>query len=217
MNFLAHCLIAAQSADPEEPALIAGGFLGDFVKGPIGPDLPPGLALGVRLHRRIDAFSNRHPGIQVSCNRFSPPLRRLAPVLVDIIADHCLAKHWGVFSNEPIAAFTARTYDQIAAHQGWLPDHGHRFLSYMRDEDLLAGYARFDAMHRALCSVTRRLDREHLNADMLRATKANLAELEADFLSYFPDLVTHARDWLRDEGPPPGGGAATVLKAALPG
>jgi acyl carrier protein phosphodiesterase len=204
VNFLAHCLIAAQSTDPEEPDLVAGGFLGDFVKGPIGPELPPGLALGVRLHRRIDAFSNRHPAIQGSCNRFAGPLRRLAPVLVDIIADHCLAKHWEQFSNEPIAAFTARTYDGIASHERWLPDHGHRFLSYMRDEDLLAGYARFEAMHRALCSVTRRLDREHLNADMLSATEANLPGLEADFLGYFPELVAHARQWLRDEGPPPG-------------
>jgi acyl carrier protein phosphodiesterase len=202
VNFLAHCLIAAQSTDPEEPELVAGGFLGDFVKGPIGSDLPPGLALGVRLHRRIDAFSNRHAGIQVSCNRFPGPLRRLAPVLVDIIADHCLAKRWTEFSDEPIEAFTARTYGQIATHDHWLPDHGHRFLRYMREEDLLAGYARFDAMHRALCSVTRRLDREHLNADMLSATEANLADLEADFLGYFPDLVAHAREWLRDGSPP---------------
>ncbi len=204
MNFLAHCLIAAQSTDPEAPELVAGGFLGDFVKGPIGPELPPGLALGVRLHRRIDAFSNRHPGIQTSCNRFSGPLRRLAPVLVDIIADHCLATQWAAFSDEPIEAFTARAYRQIASHDHWLPEHGHRFLSYMREEDLLAGYARSEAVHRALRSVTRRLGREHLDADMRNVTEANLTDLQADFQRYFPDLLAHAREWLSDQGPPEG-------------
>ncbi|NIP13397.1 MAG: DUF479 domain-containing protein [Pseudomonadales bacterium] len=203
MNFLAHCLIAAQSTDPEEPDLVVGGFLGDFVKGPIGSELPPGLALGVRLHRRIDAFSNEHPGIQASCNRFPGPLRRLAPVLVDIIADHCLAKHWTVFCHEPIEAFTARAYGQITSQEHRLPEHGHRFLEYMREKDLLAGYAQFETMDRALRSVTRRLDREHLNTEMLSVTRANLADLEADFLAYFPDLVAHAQQWLRDEGPPP--------------
>ena len=40
MNFLAHCVLG----HPDE-ALMAGGYLGDFVKGPVPSDLPVDLLL----------------------------------------------------------------------------------------------------------------------------------------------------------------------------
>ena len=75
MNFLAHCALAGADED-----LIVGSFLGDFVKGPISTDLPTGVQRGVRLHRRIDAYSNMQADIRVSVERFPAELRRIAPV-----------------------------------------------------------------------------------------------------------------------------------------
>ena len=199
MNFLAHCLIGAQAAAENKPELIAGGFLGDFIKGPVPADLPFELALGVRLHRRIDAYSNQHPGIRVSCNRFPAQLRRMAPIFVDIIADHCLARRWSEFSDEAIYAFTQRTYRQVAQHRGWLSARGERLLRYMSDEDLLASYRHPEVMHQSLRSITRRLGTEHLNADLRATTVSQLASLDEDFLGYFPDMLNHAREWVQHE------------------
>ena len=108
MNFLAHCLIGEIAAEKREPGLIVGGFLGDFIKGPVPDELPSSLATGVRLHRRIDAYSNQHPIIRVSCRRFPQDLRRLAPIFVDIIADHILARHWVSFHEKSIEQFAHR-------------------------------------------------------------------------------------------------------------
>lgn len=199
MNFLAHCLIGARAADQENPELVAGGFLGDFIKGTVPADLPPDLALGVRLHRRIDAYSNQHPGIRESCERFPAPLRRMAPIFVDIIADHCLARQWSEFSAEPIDAFTQRAYLQIARHSNWLSARGERFFRYMSDEDLLGSYRHTHVMHQGLRSITRRLDREHLNAELLATAIGELESLEEDFLRYFPDMLAHGREWVRSE------------------
>lgn len=198
MNFLAHCLIGARAAESARPELIVGGFFGDFIKGPLPAELPSELALGVRLHRRIDAYSNEHPGIRTSCARFPQPLRRMAPIFVDIIADHCLARQWAEFSAEPISAFTQRTYVQISGHLHWLSAGGQRFFHYMSREDLLASYQHPEVMHRGLRSITRRLDREHLNPALRRTAVEQMQQLEADFLGYFPDLLTHAREWLQN-------------------
>ncbi|MCZ6853510.1 MAG: ACP phosphodiesterase [Gammaproteobacteria bacterium] len=205
MNFLAHCLIAESASENLEPGLIVGGFLGDFIKGGVPDELPTCLAMGVRLHRRIDAYSNQHPLIRMSCRRFPKEMRRLAPIFVDVLADHCLARHWSSFHNQPIERFTQRTYEFIASDVAWLPASAHRFFGYMRDEDLLAGYRTWTVVERALFSITRRLNREDLNERLTLAAHAELPGLSEDFLGYFPDMLEHARGWLNSERQKPRG------------
>lgn len=200
MNFLAHSLIPELAADPGHPDLIAGGFLGDFVKGTIPENLPPGLATGVRLHRRIDAYSNAQPAIRASCARFPADLRRFAPIFVDVIADHLLARCWSRFSSMPLQIFTAQVYRSIARHTELLPEQGRRFFDYMAREDLLANYAETEVMQHSLRSVTRRLGRSALDRRLQITVERELENLETDFLVYFPDLVTHASNWL-GQGP----------------
>ena len=205
MNFLAHCLIAAKASDAhgvDAQALVAGGFLGDFVKGPVPDTLPVPLALGVRLHRRIDAYSNVHPGIRQSCARFPAELRRIAPVLVDVIADHLLATEWARHHETDLKSFTRRTYRQIAASEDALPDNGRRFFHFMRENDLLAGYEHWPVASRSLRSLTRRLRREALDPLMDRVVPELLDGLREDFREYFPDMTTHARDWIEAAAQP---------------
>ena len=197
MNFLAHCLIGARAAEPiEQPGLVAGGFLGDFVKGPVPDAMPGELALGVRLHRRLDAYSAHQPAIRASCDRFPSDLRRLAPIFVDIICDHLLTRRWSEWHPEPLEGFTARIYDHVDAHAAWLSPDGARFLAYARDRDLLSGYGNWQLTVRAMHSVTRRLGRQELDVDLDRQVAGLLDGLENDFITYFPDLIEHARNYV---------------------
>ncbi len=198
MNFLAHCLIPDRAVADVHPDLIAGGFVADFLKGPVPECLPEHLAEGVRLHRRIDAYSNAHGVIRRSCDRFPGTLRRFAPIFVDVVADHLLAQHWQRFHPAPLPSFTARAYQAIRPHVHRLPGSGRRFFNYMCEQDLLAGYRRTDAMQQALRSITRRLGRQILDEPMLAAVDAHLPGLEEDFLEYFPDLIRHASSWLEN-------------------
>ena len=196
MNFLAHCLIPDRAVEHADPDLIAGGFVGDFLKGPVPEDLPPALAAGVRLHRRIDAYSNQHPLIRQSCDRFPPPLRRFAPVFVDVVADHLLARHWDLFHPDALPDFTARAYAAIEPHVHRLPEPGQRFFRFMSEEDLMARYRDPQAMHRGLVAIVRRLNRPESSERVIEAVEARLPDLDGDFLGYFPDLITHAAEWL---------------------
>lgn len=205
MNFLAHCLLAQRAATvldrsaEETRMLIAGGFIGDFLKGPVSADLPAALGLGVRLHRRIDAYSNQHEAIRRSCNRFPEALRRLAPPLVDVVADHLLANAWADHHQQPLSTFASETYTHIAASEAHLPPRGQEFFTWMVGNDLLTSYLRWDAVERGMRSVTRRLRRQDLDDQLLRDVPQLLQDLEQDFQRYFPALEAHAIDWLSAE------------------
>ena len=179
--------------------LVAGGLLGDFIKGPVPCAWPGALQLGVRLHRRIDAFSNAAPGIKRSCNRFPPKLRRLAPIFVDIIADHCLALDWADHHHEALPAFSARCYGLAAAEAHRLDENGRRYLNWVIDQDLMAGYRNYDLMERGLRSVTRRLALQHLDASLLDFVAGELPRLREHFQGYFPALVEHGRGYVQAE------------------
>ena len=204
MNFLAHCLIAEKAGGGQAVltgGLIAGGLVGDFIKGPIPEAWPAPLSDGVRLHRRIDAYSNSAPGIRRSLGRFPEELRRLAPIFVDVIADHCLALDWPRHHDEALTVFSTRCYALAEAEAHRLDRHGRRYLQWVVDEDLLAAYRAYPVMERGLMGVTRRLGREQVNPRLLEFVAAELPRLRDDFESYFPALVEHGRHWVRDRSP----------------
>ncbi len=204
MNFLAHCLIGSRAAGehphaPDAAALLAGGFLGDFIKGRVPDGMPADLALGVRLHRRVDAYSNQHPDIRISSDRFPAELRRLAPILVDILCDHLLSRAWSSYHHQEISRFTDTIYEEVASHSDWLTDSGMQFLTYAREKDLLARYGDWSVTESAMRSITRRLNRPELNPLLSDAVPPLLEALEADFHRYFPDILRHAEYWVAQE------------------
>ena len=187
MNFLAHCLLA----EPGD-GYLAGGVLGDFVKGPIPEALPQELRAGIRLHRRIDTCSNRLPEMKPSVARFDPALRRVAPVLLDIVADHCLALTWRRFSAENLPAFAQRVYAAIDAYRAYVPARGERFVARMIDADLLARYAEPQVIQGAMRHVLARLRLTHLEDRLHSVPGVDLAGFIDDFLVYFPLLQAFA-------------------------
>ena len=203
MNFLAHCLLAARASEhPErQDGLIAGGLLGDFVKGPVPAHWPETAQLGVRLHRRVDAYSNQHAGIRQSCDRFPAELRRFAPIFVDVIADHLLTLDWTEHHRQPLTDFSQRCYALVENHRHLLDGKHDQYLNWMRENDLLAAYAEPEVMLRGLRSITRRLRRSHLDDAVEAAVLQALPGLSEDFGHYFPDLVGHARDFVEKTAP----------------
>jgi acyl carrier protein phosphodiesterase len=200
VNFLAHCLIP-ELAYPDVPeGIVVGGYLGDFLKGVVPEALPDALADGVRLHRRIDAFSNQQEAIRASCARFPVALRRIAPVFVDLVADHLLARDWVTFHHQPLRVFTAQTYARLDRHVAHLPASGQQFLQHAIRHDLFAAYADSKTLDAAIASVARRLGRPDVAPRVQLAVAEQLPALDADFRDYFPALVTHAAGWLADRG-----------------
>jgi acyl carrier protein phosphodiesterase len=187
MNFLAHCLLAWPGQ-----GWVAGGVLGDFVKGRVPESLPSELSAGVRLHRRIDTFSNRLADMKPSIARFDTELRRAAPVLLDIVADHCLALTWCRYADVALADFTTEVYTALRRFHAYAPDRGRPFIARMIDTDLLARYDDPAVRDRALLYVLNRLQLTQLSPKVTSLLDSQLPAFVEDFHGYFPKLQAFA-------------------------
>jgi acyl carrier protein phosphodiesterase len=201
MNFLAHCGLAEDAArawqvEPHERrGLLAGAVIGDFVKGPIPTAWPRALQAGARLHRKVDALSNVHPGIRQNCNRYPDHLRRFAPIFVDMLADHTLALSWQEYYEVPAQHFSIECYAAIAAYQQYLTPAAATFFDYMRDVDLLANYDHWPHIARGLKSVLRRLNKPDWFAQVEHASLAIVTDSHNDFHGYYPELQAAWLEW----------------------
>ena len=197
MNFLAHCALSvAEPRTSADPLCIVGGFLGDFVKGTVPAQLPSGIQTGIRLHRRLDAFSAIQDDIKVSIARIPQTSRRLAPVFVDLVADHFLARHFETVHSEPLAEFAPRIYAILGEHEVHLPAEARRFLHFMRDHDLFGRYVEIEPIERAFRRIAERFRKDEAVRESMDALHAGYRDFEADFLRYYPALKAHAGEWL---------------------
>ena len=183
MNFLAHCLLAWPGQ-----GWTAGAVLGDFVKGKVPESLPPDLQAGIRLHRRIDAHTHRLADMKPSLERFGAELRRAAPVLLDIVADHCLALTWPRHTSLPLTDFTANVYAALRRFHVYVPETGRLFVTRMIETDLLGRYDDVDVRDRALHYVLSRLRVTHLAPALAQLLRTRLPDFVEDFHHYFPKL-----------------------------
>ncbi|MDY6941403.1 MAG: acyl carrier protein phosphodiesterase [Pseudomonadota bacterium] len=167
--------------------------MGDFVRGAIDPSYPETVRRGIRLHRRMDSFADRHPLFQRSRARLQAPYRRFGGILIDIFYDHYLAVHWDRFSPLPLEVYSRQVYRSLARHHRIMPARMRQYVGYMTQRDLLTSYRGIDGIRSALSGVSRRLSRPNPLAQADQELERLRAELEEDFLAFFPQLVTYVR------------------------
>lgn len=192
MNFLAHALLAGGDADLE-----VGGVLGDFVRGKPDPELPAGLRAGISLHRAVDTFTDQHAEVVAARRLFAPPWRRYAGIMLDVWFDHCLARDFGRWSDEPLEIFSARLQRRLAARAPCLPVRLRHFAAWMRSRDVPAAYADEAVIEEVLEGLGRRLTRANPLDRCLPILKRHDVELGKHFQVFFPQLTTFARHWRR--------------------
>lgn len=189
MNYLLHCWLGRG-----DPGLQAGGFLGDFIKGTLETDIPPDLKRGLLLHRHIDVQSNRLPSMRDTYHRFGAELRRPAPILLDLMADHVFAKHWEEFGTGELEEFTQSCYDAIEKFE--VPASAQRFYDHMRSTDLLARYAQLDVVEEIMVRILKRLRFSGMEQHLSRRLRENEVDFRDDFGKYFQELQAVTSVWL---------------------
>ena len=186
MNYLAHLHLGGQ-----EPDALLGSLYGDFVKGPLRGQWPAGVEAGIRLHRRIDAFTDSHAQVLAAKARFAQDRRRYAGILVDLFFDHCLATHWPQFSDEPLAQFTRRVYRVLAA-EAELPGKLGLIAPRMAAQDWLGSYREFGVLEQVLHGMSRRLSRPEGLLGAMAELERLYRPLSADFHAFYPQLQRFA-------------------------
>jgi len=188
MNYLAHAYLS----DNNEESII-GNLLGDFVKG--NPDLyyKGEILKWIRIHRRIDLFTDTHSMFRASKRLISNERRRFSGIIIDICFDHFLANNWPKYSNEELPVFTDRVYSILDRNKTILPERLQSILPRLISEDWFHSYKSLDGVGLTLNRISKRIKRDNSLPGSVDEIAENYDELQSNFFSFFPELISFVK------------------------
>ena len=184
MNFLAHIFL---SGDDEE--VMIGNFIADAVKGKDYLGYSDGIIKGVRLHRRIDAFTDSHVVVGESKRRLRPKYRKYAGVIVDMYYDHFLSKYWENYSEVSLSQFVGNAYEVFQSRIDCLPSRIQLMLPHMIEFDWLTNYAHLEGITGALGGLSRRARYDSGMEYAVSDLKQDYCKYKCEFELFFPELM----------------------------
>lgn len=193
MNFLFHLHLSGDA-----PEILTGNLMGDFVKGRVGDEYPPGVRDGIVLHRRIDSFAQNHPLFRASRGRIDPHYGLWRGVLVDLFYDHFLAAGWEQWSPEPFGAYLERARGMVEANRRYLPERMREVLPVIFGE-LIPSYRDVEGIGRALSRMARRVRRPSPLAGGERELVRCYEGLGEDFQGFMPEVKRFVAGFLGAE------------------
>ncbi|MEE9334359.1 MAG: ACP phosphodiesterase [Granulosicoccaceae bacterium] len=189
MNFLAHAYFADGDAER-----IVGQFCGDFVRGSDLGAYSIGIQRGIRMHRQIDAFTDRHSAVLGVRPLFIPPLRRLAGVVTDVVYDHCLAIAWAHYSNRDFDLYIDEVTAALLEHKHEVPERMQRFIDFIIKHKVLQANRDFAGVEVTLQRLSARSKVFAPLACGAAVAQDNMEALRASFDEFFPELQTHVNE-----------------------
>ena len=187
MNYLAHLHLGGQ-----RPGQLLGSLYGDFVKGRLQGQFEAEIEAAIQLHRSIDVFTDRHPLVDVSLSRFSMTRRRYAGIVLDVFFDHCLARDWTLYADQPLEQFTSGVYRVLSA-EAQLPERLAQIAPHMVANDWLGSYREFAVLEQVLRGISRRLTRPEELAAAMQELRVLYEPLSDDFRLFYPQLQDFAQ------------------------
>jgi acyl carrier protein phosphodiesterase len=183
MNFLAHIYLSGESKE-----IIIGNFIADAVRAVDYTSFSPGVIEGIKLHHKIDHFTDTHHIVTQSKQRLRSKYGKYSSVIVDIYYDHFLAVDWSRYSNIPLQQFASQVYELMSQNLELFPSKVHQFLPYMISEDWLSGYANLEGIHDTLVGMSRRATFNSKMEQSLEDLKNDYVLYQEEFRLFFPEL-----------------------------
>ncbi|MDW5500497.1 ACP phosphodiesterase [Pseudomonas lundensis] len=190
MNFLAHLHLASLA----ESSLL-GNLLADFVRGNPAGEYDPAVVAGIMMHRRVDVLTDSLPQVKACRDYFSTEHRRVAPITLDVVWDHFLARHWQQL--EPaisLQGFTQLARGQIVPHLPLTPPRFQNLNGYLWQERWLERYAELPFIGNVLAGMASRRPRLAALAGSFADVERNYHQLETQFWQFYPQMMQQAKD-----------------------
>ncbi len=151
MNYLAHAYLSF-----DEPKVLIGNFIGDFVRGPIEEIYEKDVVIGILLHREIDSFTDSHPVVKEAQSLLRPIYGRYATVITDMYFDYFLGKYWNNYHHQPLEEYAQYVYKTIEVYKDFLPENFLKTFQYIQYYDWLVTYSELDGIRRAFKGIAKR-------------------------------------------------------------
>ena len=193
MNFLAHL---ALSENDEE--ILIGNFIADTVRRSQFVHFKPRIIQGVDLHHFIDEYTDNHPLVKQSKQLFAPTHGKYSGVVVDIVYDHFLARHFQHFYSATLPQFVAEVYEILTRRSAQLSKGARRIVPYMIEGNWLESYATMAGLQKVFRGMSRRARFANNMAYAPQDLQKHYQILEKQFLDFYPELQKASRENLAE-------------------
>ncbi|HCY90229.1 MAG TPA: DUF479 domain-containing protein [Chitinophagaceae bacterium] len=189
MNFLAHAYLSFQ-----QPSLLVGNMISDFVKGKRQYEYPDAIQKGIRLHRAIDRFTDEHVSTASVKKYFREQYRLYSGAFADVVFDFFLANDTGRFSNDAhLLQFSEETYRQLNEQREFLPPVFDRMVTHMQKENWLYHYQYDWGIQRSFSGIVHRAAYLTESDEAFRIFLLHKDIFQQHYNDFFPELESFAR------------------------
>ena len=123
-----------------------------------------------------------------------PPLRRYAGIVLDVMLDHALIRHWHLVCDSPHAGFAAEVYASLARMEPHMPADARKLSQRMREFDLLGSCSTLDGCERTLRHISGRLARPVRLGDAIGMISPVLERIDEAAVAAVASLREATRD-----------------------
>ena len=188
MNYLAHAYLSFN-----QPGILTGNMISDFVKGRKKFDFPPVIQKGIALHRAIDEFTDFHPVTQRAKAFFRKEYRLYSGAFIDVVYDHFLANDKKEFvSGIELDSFCQATYTTLQNNSCELPLKFLQILPYMQNQNWLYHYSFKEGIEKSFGGLVRRAAYLSESVIAYKIFNEHYDELGECYQLFFPALKNFA-------------------------
>lgn len=192
MNYLAHAYLSF-----DQPELLVGNMISDFVKGKTKYNYPAGIQSGINLHRAIDEFTDAHPATKKAKEFFRPAYRLYSGAFADVIFDHFLALDTNEFNTPAsLQSFTLQTYHTLDENFSLLPPRFQDFLPHMKQHNWLYNYQYLAGIEKSFGGLARRAAYINETDTAFAILNENYHELKDCYAIFFPSVKKFASHYV---------------------
>lgn len=154
------------------------------------------ISNGIKLHRFVDRITDQHPIVDECKPHFTGVARRFAPIALDMFWDHCLAKHWDAFYQQPLDRFIDYAHQQVDSEViDGLPPRFLLLHSRMWSGGWLQSYQELENIEFALHRMSQRSPRMADLTTTFSVLEEEYEVLEAKFPILYRDVLVQALEF----------------------
>jgi acyl carrier protein phosphodiesterase len=168
----------------------------DFVKGSQQYQYSPGIQNGIRLHREIDQFTDKHLATKEAKKIFQPATGKYAAPLIDIVYDHFLCIDEKETPQLGWDWFSLGVYEHLTAQKSVLPASFCSILPHMIQYNWLANYHHTANIEKSFHSIAKRSRYFSNPAEAFDLFVRKYDDLQTSYSVFFPEVKNYAFELL---------------------
>ncbi|MEZ4895863.1 MAG: acyl carrier protein phosphodiesterase [Saprospiraceae bacterium] len=190
MNYLAHLLLSYPF--PEE---MVGNYMTDMLSWQEQQALTGICKRGMLIHRNIDQFTDQHEAVRASSKLLRETQGKYAPVVVDIVYDYLVARHWTDFCDLPLTAFIKEAYAILETFYAMMPDRIQSRTRRMIAGDWLHQYTKVEGLEFVFARLQSRTKYPNLLNEAVTVFLRDYGKHEVYFRQFFPEMMAQIPIW----------------------